>query len=239
MFARSHSLSGVAVWEHGPVAETNPGNTQMSTAQETTASRPPRRRQQEILEAAALVFREKGYESTSIQDIADAVGILKGSLYYYIRSKEDLLYEIIKTIHEDALRNVARIDEEEGDALQKIRAFVTAHMTFMTENLVKMGVFFHDFRSLSPERREEIIAARDIYDRQLRELIKQGKEEGVVREDVDPKLASLAAMGAMNWLYQWYRPGGRQSVKQIAGGFADLIVAGLARSPGTGAPHSK
>jgi TetR/AcrR family transcriptional regulator, cholesterol catabolism regulator len=205
----------------------------MATARETAATRPPRRRQQEILDAAAVVFREKGYESTSIQDIADAVGILKGSLYYYIRSKEDLLYEIIKSIHEDALANVGRIDAEEGDALQKIRAFVTAHLTFMTENLVKMGVFFHDFRSLSDERRQEIIAARDMYDRQLRDLIKEGKEEGVIREDVDPKLAALAAMGAMNWLYQWYRPGGRQSVRQIAGEFADLIVAGLASAPRT------
>src|SRR5947207_409360 len=73
-------------------------------------SRPPRRRQQEILEAAARVFHEKGYESTSIQDIADEVGILKGSLYYYIRSKEDLLYEIIRDIHDDAIAYVGHID---------------------------------------------------------------------------------------------------------------------------------
>jgi AcrR family transcriptional regulator len=208
----------------------------MSTASETVTSRPPRRRQQEILEAAAQVFHAKGYESTSIQDIADAVGILKGSLYYYIRSKEDLLYEIIQGIHQDALANVARIDEMDGDALQKIRAFVTAHLTFMAQNPVKMGVFFHDFRSLSDERRKEIIAARDIYDRQLRGLVTQGKQEGLICVDVDPKVSALAAMGAMNWLYQWYRPGGRQSVPQIAAGFADLIVAGLACTPKTHVP---
>jgi AcrR family transcriptional regulator len=203
-----------------PTASTRPPRTS-----------PPRRRQQEILEAAARVFHEKGYESTSIQDIADAVGILKGSLYYYIRSKEDLLYEIIQGIHVDALANVARIETMDGDPLQKIRAFVTAHLTFMAQNPVKMGVFFHDFRSLADARRKEVIAARDLYDRQLRTMIAQGKEDGTICADVDPKVAALAAMGAMNWLHQWYRPGGRQSVPQIAEGIADLIVAGLACTP--------
>src|SRR5438093_6121381 len=106
----------------------------MALAKEATAqSRPPRRRQNEVLQAAARVFHEKGYESTSIQDIAEAVGILKGSLYYYIRSKEDLLYEILQAVHEDALANIRRVDELEGDALQKLRAFVTAHFTFNAE----------------------------------------------------------------------------------------------------------
>ena len=108
-------------------------------------SKPPRRRQSEILEAAAVVFREKGYESTSIQDIADAVGILKGSLYYYIDSKEELLYEILRKTHDDALRNVERTQAFEGTALEKVREFVASHVRFNAENLVKMGVFFHDF----------------------------------------------------------------------------------------------
>ena len=77
-------------------------------------SRPPRRRRQEILEAAAGVFHEKGYKATSIQDIADAVGILKGSLYYYIRSKEDLLNEILQDVHQHAIANISRLDEVEG-----------------------------------------------------------------------------------------------------------------------------
>ena len=129
---------------------------QMANSETETSnrrSRAPRRRQTEIVEAAARVFHEKGYESTSIQDIAEAVGILKGSLYYYIRSKEDLLYEIILDVHEDALANIRQVDEGDGDALQKVRAFVTSHLVFNAENLTKMGVFFHDFRSLSGERR--------------------------------------------------------------------------------------
>jgi TetR/AcrR family transcriptional regulator, cholesterol catabolism regulator len=214
-----------------------PTTVNMRSREETTitteaaTSRPPRRRHQEILEAAARVFHEKGYESTSIQDIADEVGILKGSLYYYIRSKEDLLYEIIRDIHEDAIANVSHIDSLGGTALEKIRAFVLAHMTFTAENLVKITVFFHDFRSLNEERQRAIIASRDLYERRLRALIDEGKREGSIRRDVDAKVAALAAMGAMNWTYQWYKPRGRKSIREIANGFADLIVNGLAAAP--------
>jgi AcrR family transcriptional regulator len=213
--------------ERGSRADYRPGEETTITTK-TVTSGPPRRRHQEILEAAARVFHEKGYESTSIQDIADEVGILKGSLYYYIRSKEDLLYEIIRDIHDEAIANVSHIDSLDGTALERIRAFVLAHMTFTAENLGKISVFFHDFRSLNEERQRTIIASRDLYERRMRDLIKAGQRDGSIRRDVDPKLAALAAMGAMNWTYHWYKPGGRRSIREIAGGFADLIANGLA-----------
>ncbi len=191
-------------------------------------SRPPRRRRQEILEAAAGVFHEKGYKATSIQDIADAVGILKGSLYYYITSKEDLLFEILQDVHEQGLRNLKRIDGVQGTPLQKIRAFVTVHVSHNAENLVKMAVFFHDFRSLSPERREIIVAERDLYDQHLRRLISAAQEDGSVCPDLDPKLTSIEILGMMNWIYHWYRPGGSLSVSALADSMADFVVAGLA-----------
>jgi len=201
-----------------------------------TKSNPPRRRHDEVLEAAARVFHEKGYESTSIQDIAEAVGILKGSLYYYIRSKEDLLYEIIKAVHEDALANIRFVDEMEGDPLQKMRAFVTTHLVFNAENLTRMGVFFHDFRSLSGERRATIVEARDVYDELVRRLIREGQKENVICPDIDPKSVSFAIMGSLNWIYQWYKPEGRLSANTIAEEFADLVVAALACTPAAHQP---
>jgi TetR/AcrR family transcriptional regulator, cholesterol catabolism regulator len=204
----------------------------MAVADEpSTRSKPPRRRKVEVIEAAARVFNEKGYESTSIQDIAEAVGILKGSVYYYIDSKEDLLNEILKGVHDDALENMRKVERMDGDALQKIRAFVTSHVTFNAENLTKMGVFFHDFRSLSTERRAEVIEARDIFDTLLRSLIREGQVQKLICPDVDPKTASFAVMGSLNWIYQWYKPGGDRTVSEIADEFADLIVNGLACTP--------
>lgn len=209
----------------------------MPIADEASASaQPPRRRQAEVIDAAARVFHEKGYESTSIQDIAEAVGILKGSLYYYIRSKEDLLYEILREVHEEALANMRPVEEMQGDALQKIRAFVTTHITFNAENLTRMGVFFHDFRSLSSERQRVIVAARDVYDELLRRLIREGQHEKIVCPDIDPKSVSFAVMGMTNWIYQWYKPGAGRNAREIATEFADLVVNGLACTPGTHRP---
>jgi AcrR family transcriptional regulator len=200
------------------------------------AAKPPRRRQQEILDAAARVFHEKGYESTSIQDIADAVGILKGSLYYYINSKEDLLFEILEAAHTDALSIIAETRAVEGSALQRVRKFVTLHVRFNAENLVRMGVFFQDFRSLSPERRRVIVEDRDHYDQFLRSLIREGQQEGVICPDLDPKLTAIAILGMMNWIYHWYRPGAGASAAELAENYADFVVAALACSRETHTP---
>jgi TetR/AcrR family transcriptional regulator, cholesterol catabolism regulator len=199
-------------------------------------SKPPRRRKQEILDAAARVFHERGYESTSIQDIADAVGILKGSLYYYIESKEDLLYEILHDVHAEALQNMTAVDEIEADALTKIRAFVTFHVTFNAEHLVGMGVFFQDFRSLSDERREEIVEERDLYDKFVRKLIREGQQEKLICPDIDAKLAAFGILGMMNWIYQWFKPAGPSAARKVAEEFADFVVAGLACDPKTHSP---
>jgi len=210
------------------------------TDTDTTATRkaagPPRRRHREILETAAHVFHRKGYESTSIQDIADAVGILKGSLYYYIDSKEDLLYAILQDVHEDALRNIARTRAIEGDPLQKVRCFVTLHITFNVENLVKMGVFFQDFRSLGEERRRVIVEERDEYDQFLRTLIQEGQTQGVICPDVDPKFAALAILGMTNWIYHWYQPTGERTPSELAHAYADFVVSGLACDSATHRP---
>jgi TetR/AcrR family transcriptional regulator, cholesterol catabolism regulator len=210
---------------------------QMEAADSVRArAEPPRRRRQEVLDAATQLFHERGYAASSIQDLADELGILKGSIYYYIKSKDDLLYEILKDVHEDALVNMKTVEEMDGDALQKIRAFVTLHIRSDLESPARVGVFHRDFRSLSNERQRMIIDERRRYDRTLRKLIRQGQEDGVVCPDVDPPLAALAALGMVNSVYQWYRPSGRQSVLGIAHQFADLIVAGLVCDPSTHTP---
>jgi TetR/AcrR family transcriptional regulator, cholesterol catabolism regulator len=196
----------------------------------------PRRREQEILEAAAEVFHERGYESTSIQHIAKRVGILKGSLYYYITSKEDLLFEIIQGVHEEALRNLERTRAVEGTPLQRLRAFAVIHFTFNAENRVKTAVFFQDFRSLSEGRRQKIVDERDIYDNFVRDLIREGQDEGLICPEIDAKLAAISILGMLNWMYHWYRPGGSQSASEIGEAYADFVVAGLACTPDTHVP---
>jgi TetR/AcrR family transcriptional regulator, cholesterol catabolism regulator len=184
-------------------------------------------RLREIYDAAGRIFHEKGYEATSIQDVADAVGILKGSLYYYIDSKEDLLFGIIDEVHRDSLASLERWKRIDGDALVKLRAFITGHVIANARNLTKMGVFFHDFRSLSEERRARIVEERDVYDRFLRDLIREGQREGVIVAEADAKLSAMAILGMMNWIYQWWRPDGPSTAEQVAEEFSDLVLSGL------------
>lgn len=185
-------------------------------------------RQDAIFNAAAELFYERGYEATSIQDVAEAVGILKGSLYYYIDSKEDLLFGVIQDAHQGSMSSLERWRDLDADALTTLRAFICGHLLHNFENRIKIGVFFQDFRSLSPSRREIIVEARDQYDHFLRDVIGRGQREGVVAEHIDPKLTAFAILGMLNWSHQWYRDDGPTQPIAIAQAFADLAVGGLA-----------
>jgi AcrR family transcriptional regulator len=182
------------------------------------------------------VFHEKGYEATTIQDIADEVGILKGSVYYYISSKEDVLFEVLQEVHQAALAAVLEAVGKDGDPMQKIHAFVETLSRFNADHQVRMGILLHDFRSLSEPRRREIVRERDRYDRMLRKLISEGQEQGVICPDIDPKLAALAVMGMINTIYQWYRPAGGQQPQYIGSVYADLVIRALACTPETHTP---
>lgn len=184
-----------------------------------------------MLDAAVRVFHAQGYDATSIQDIADEVGILKGSIYYYITSKEDVLFEILDEVHQAAFSAVEQAIEVDADALQKIHAFVTTLARFNADHLERMGILLHDFRSLREARRHEIVRERDRYDRILRRLIAQGQQEGLVCPDIDPKLAALAVMGMINTIYQWYTPTGGLRSDHVGSFYADLVIRALVCGP--------
>jgi AcrR family transcriptional regulator len=189
-----------------------------------------------VVDAAVRVFHARGYEATSIQDIADEVGILKGSIYYYISSKEDVLFEILDEVHRGALTSVQGAIESDADPLARIGSFVATLARFNADNLERMGIFLHDFRSLSEPRREEIVRERDRYDVILRRLLSAGKDRGVVCPDVDPKLTALAVMGMINTIYQWYRPSGGLRAQYIGAVYADLVIRAVACTPDEHAP---
>jgi TetR/AcrR family transcriptional regulator, cholesterol catabolism regulator len=190
-------------------------------------------RRDEVLAAATRVFHEKGYAATSIQDVADALGMLKGSLYYYIDSKEDLLFAIIEEVHRGTMERLEQWLQIDADTLTKLRAFLRWQVLTYCRDVEKVGVFLHDFRSLSEEHQQQILAERDRYDRSLRELIRTGQKEGVVAHDVDPKLAAMAIFGMMNWISTWWRPDGPNTPEELADQFTDLALAGIVTRDGT------
>lgn len=199
------------------------------TQRRGAGSRKPReQRWAELFTVATEVFYQKGYESASLQDIADQLGMLKGSLYYYIHSKEDLLYEVINEVHRKGLANIESLADQPGEAVERLYRVVIGHIDHMCRDLKGTAVFLHELQALPPERQQEILGGEHAYRSVFRDLISQGQAEGTVRADVDPKLASLSILGSINWVYRWFRPGGEFTPKQIGEQFASMIVRSVA-----------
>jgi len=193
-----------------------------------TRGRGQPRRRKEILDAAARVFFEKGYEAASTRDIADDVGMLKGSLYYYVESKEDFLFEIIKENHEAALAALEGVRSMEGDALTKLAAVVRTHVDHFTAHFVESVVYFRDFRSLSPERQAVINREGDAYLDLVRSILRQGQREGSIDSRLDIRSMGLGVVGTLNSIVHWYRPSGRDTPARIASQLSAVIVTGVA-----------
>jgi AcrR family transcriptional regulator len=205
-----------------------------SPRQEPARRRNVYRRRQEILDAAARIIFEKGYEATTTQDIADAVGLLKGSLYYYIDSKEDLLFEIIRESHEGALAALDRVRQAQGDALARLELLIKAHVDHFAKNLTKATVFFREARLLSEDRRAVITEEGDAYLDFLRELLREGQAAGTIPRDLDVPLVAIGITGMLNSMSIWYHPDGRLTADQIGEEFARLVIHGVVGTTSTG-----
>lgn len=180
----------------------------------------------EIFEAATRIFREKGYHATSMQDIAEAVGLLKGSLYHHISSKHELLLEIFEAGMQEATREIEEIAHADLPPADKLRLAVTRHIELITGNLDQATVFVMEARAMELEQRQRVVAQRDYFDRLFRRIIQEGIDAEVFRP-IDATLVTFALMGMHNWLILWYRRDGRLSPQEIAAIFVDLVLNGL------------
>jgi AcrR family transcriptional regulator len=163
---------------------------------------------------AAKTFADKGYSATTLQGIADELGMLKGSLYYYIRSKEDLLFELVRAVLALAEERLSERVPDSGPAIDRLEMLVREHVIFLIEHLTETTVYLHEADQLSAERRAELPVHGFIA--RLEGLVAEGQEDGTVRADVAPRLGALSILGSANWVYRWYRPGGELAPEAIA-----------------------
>jgi AcrR family transcriptional regulator len=192
-------------------------------------------REQQIHDAAAEIFQTKGYAAASLQDIADAVGLLKGSLYYYIDSKEDLLYRITRTIHDNALANLAAAQAVEGSAADRLHALIVGHVRSFGDRLSSIRVFYTEHAALSGDRRKEIMADRRRYEEYVYDLLDEGRADGTFAESVDTRIVGNAILTMINSVYLWYRPGRDGPIETVAQTYADYALGGLGAPAGQGA----
>ncbi len=183
-----------------------------------------RRRRAEILHAALRAFRERGYHGTTLDDIAEHVGVRKTALYYYFADKEAILYEC----HRESLAEIVRLTKEARKldrASERLAHVIREHVRVMTDTLEGSPLAF-EVTALSPKRQQEVIAARDRYERELRKIIDEGIKNGEFRP-VNSKIAVFAILGAINWIARWYRPEGSLQAPELGTEFATHLVGGL------------
>jgi TetR/AcrR family transcriptional regulator len=187
------------------------------------------RTRQKILAESARVFNRRGYHAATLDEIARAIGMTKPALYYYVKSKEDLLFQCHQKaldIATDAVR-IAMASAEAAD--ERLRIVLTRYIEGMTAELSGFVVLLHE-GALSPTLHRCILEQRDHYEGTLRTIVEQGIETGVF-VPCNPKLVCFAILGALNWIPRWYNPEGLASSKEIAAAFAEFFVRGLMRHP--------
>jgi AcrR family transcriptional regulator len=183
-----------------------------------------RKRREEILHAALRAFRTKGYHATTLDDIADHLGVRKTALYHYFPDKQTILYEC----HRESLAEIERIMSEAQDldtATDRLAHVIREHVRVMTDTLEGSPLAF-EVPALSGNRQSEVIAARDHYEHELRRIIDDGIKSKEFRK-VDSKLAAFAILGAINWIARWYQPEGPLHGSELGAEFADYLVGGL------------
>src|SRR3982750_4015072 len=181
-------------------------------------------RRDDLTRIAARLFAEKGYHGTSTADLAEAMGVQKGSLYAHIESKADLLWEVAR---DGAAAFHAALDTVPDDAAptDKIRPALQEHLRVVAEQLDVATVFIREWRYLDGERRDEFVAERRRYEERFRALYREGRELGELRTDLDDATATLLALSAANWAYTWLRPG--SDTDELADRFTALLLDGM------------
>ncbi|ABO66271.1 MULTISPECIES: TetR/AcrR family transcriptional regulator [Geobacillus] len=183
---------------------------------------------EKIIAASIELFEQNGFSETSIQDIVDALGVTKGTFYYYFKSKEELLMDIHLRYIEGLLSEQARImNDEQRTMREKLYAIVY----MLIHNVERQGrqarIFFREMKHLSEEHLQKVKEKRDLFRYHLQALIEEGMKTGELRRDLSPSIATLTVLGAANWSYHWFRPDGELTDAEVAKQMVTILIEGM------------
>ena len=183
-------------------------------------------RLEEVLQSAANIFFAKGFHATSIEDVARDVGMLKGSLYYYIKSKEDLLFQLLLAGIEDSDAFIAQQIDPLGEPVKQLERAIRAQIDYIIQHRVPFGLFLHEFDSLSGKRQHKLISVMSRYNNRFVELVRRGQQEGKLIAG-EPWVIVNGILGMCNWLYRWYDPDQVSDPEQIKSVFLRMVFDGI------------
>jgi AcrR family transcriptional regulator len=182
-----------------------------------------------VVDAATRLFGEVGYSGTTMRDIAEAVGLLPGSLYAHISSKEELLLEIVDDGIGRFLAAAQAVDDPAKPADERMRAMIVQHVLVVADNPDRTLVVFHQWRHLSGAARERVVSRRSAYEERFSEIVSAGVQSGVFVSDLDQRVAVLTILGALNWTAEWYSPEGPETAPVIGARMAAVLMGGMRR----------
>jgi AcrR family transcriptional regulator len=186
----------------------------------------------EVYRTAAQIILQKGYDATSVSDIARALGITKAGLYHYIRGKTQLLFDIMKFGLDELDREVVRPAKQIANPEARLRFLITTHARIVTRGLGAVTIVVDEARALTPAQNRSVTHRKRAYFDFLRGTLDELKKHGKLR-DVDTTVAAFNLLGMVNWLSRWYRPEGRFTVAAISDQLTDMALHGLLRSATT------
>ena len=194
----------------------------------SVANRKPRRnnesnRREELLRVSARLFREKGFDGTSVRDISSAAGMHSGSPFYHFKTKRDILVAVMEEGLAEGLRKTEEVMALPLPPEQRLIRLIRAQIgTILEDENDFIPVMLYEWRSLSPADRRRIVALQDRYDALWQHLIDELQQLGHMPGD--PQLVRLLILGAVNWTGRWYKGGGRLSLDEVAEGTARLFL---------------
>ncbi|WP_370324186.1 TetR/AcrR family transcriptional regulator [Euzebya sp.] len=182
-------------------------------------------RKAQIIDVSTALFREKGYHATSLDDIADRIGFTKPAIYYYFKSKEDILFAIVDEIVDGALERMTAIAETDRSPTEKMHDLLAENTRVILENIDANTVFYNERGLLSAEREQAIRQREREYTRLVRQIYIDGVEAGEFTE-VNPAVATNTLLGASIWAYRWFDPRGSLTIEEVAEQIATLLLEG-------------
>lgn len=198
----------------------------MKKARAWDAGRDVSERRDAIMRGLNTVLRARGRPGAlRMQDVADHLGLVKGNLYYYFRSKEELIYHAHVKCVQVSLEALDRAAASKANPAERVRTLIVEHILAMTEGEYG-AVLLEDIDHLTPAHRRKYVALRDRFEKGVRELIRHGIAQGDFAKQ-DARTAGFAILGAINWIPKWYRPDGELTACDIAERFADMFVRAL------------
>jgi AcrR family transcriptional regulator len=185
---------------------------------------------QEILRTAARLFQQRGYDATSMSDVAAALKLSKGGLYHHFQSKDEILYEIMNHAMEITEERVLNPVRGIADPEERLRALIRLHIeVVLSPRDREITVMLHENHPLPPSLRKRINTRKKDYIHFLESLMTEVQDTAQhrARGKVSPRAAAFALLGMINWIYQWYKPEGELQAQNLIPQFTDLIFGGI------------